>query len=40
MLFAEMAVVDGVKNFAVIRMSEDGGGVEAYYIEWVRKTLH
>ena len=26
--------------FAVIRMSEDGGRVEAYYREWVRKTLH
>ena len=26
--------------FSVIRMSEDDGGVEADYHEWVRKLLH
>ena len=25
--------------FSVIRMSADGGGVEAAYHEWVRKSL-
>ena len=27
-----------MKNFYVVRMSEDGGGVEADYHEWVRKS--
>mgnify|MGYP006957856932 CR=1 FL=1 len=39
MLIAKMADVDCMKNFSVIRMSEDGGGVKAYYREWVRKSL-
>ena len=36
-----MVDVDRKKNFfPVIRMSEDGGGFEADYHEWVRKLLH
>ena len=39
MLIDEMADVDWMKNFYEIRMSEDGGGVEADYHEWVTKLF-